>query len=141
MVGLILIVTAKTKLRHFRDKVFVNVGTMRIVASRALTFLDGTVNCFDAIGHHLVVTTDTERFRGKLQESGILCLMRTVTKRAKSHIRGSMFMFSLCEFGVTGVAQLTAVGRETKFVSVGVLVDMARIAGSLIRICVVRARA
>ena len=71
VVGLILIVTTKTKLRYVREQMIVNVGTMRIMASCAQASLYGTMNCSDTIRYDLIVAADAKRLRGELQESGI----------------------------------------------------------------------
>lgn len=100
MVGLVLVVTAKTKLRYCLDQVVINVRAMRIVAGRATTLPNRTVNRLRPIRHNFVVATDAKRFRGKLETPGILRVMRAMTKRAKTQIRGGVLIRALCQPGV-----------------------------------------
>jgi hypothetical protein len=124
VVGLLLVVTAETKLRHCLNELLISIRAMRIVAGRATTLLNRTMHGLNSVGHYFVVTTDAECFRGKLQLSGILRFMRAVTESAKPRTRRGMFILMLRQVGMAAGTQLTAGRRVSNLVFVGIIGDV-----------------
>lgn len=66
VIDLILIVTAKTKLRYSCDQVVIIVRAMRIMAGDAMSLFNGAVDCLCAIRNRVVVTADAQSLRRRL---------------------------------------------------------------------------
>lgn len=141
MVGLILVVTTKTQLRYFFDQVVINVRAMWIVAGRATTLPNRTVNRPRTVRHNRVVASDTKRFRGKLEVSGILRFMRAMTERAKTQIRGGMLIRALCQPGVAAGTLLSTACGVVKFVFAGIIGNMTGTTKLLIGAAIMHPRA
>jgi hypothetical protein len=141
VIGLILVVTAETKLRHYLDQLLIIIGAVWVVTGRATTLLNRTMNGLGAVRHDLVVATDAECFGGELQLPGILRFMCAVTESAKPRTCRGMLIFMLRQVGMTAGTQLTAGRRVSKFVFAGIISNVTYTTRLLIGTTVMRAGA
>jgi len=125
VVGLVLIVAVKTKLRHLINEVVINPGAVRVVAGSTKPLSDGPMDGLNALRHEIIVAADAQRLGWKLHLLGIRCFVCAMTKGTKPRLHGPMHILVLRQIKVAAGAQLASARRKTKFMITRLVGNMA----------------